>query len=918
MISIRSMIILIFFATMILIGVTNANTINVPADHETIGEAMEAAENLDTVLVAPGEYVENLRYWGKEIVVGSWLLIYPDCTQYIEETIIDGNGADVVVAMYNDDEGELERTELRGFTIQNGAQGWGGGVEIRNGATPILADLIIKDNHVETGGGGIYFSGGIDNQGAHARVIRCKIFENTAGSWGAGVGVAHNYNPYFEDCEIYDNVVDADGLSWGAGVFIGHTESYGTFVRCLIRDNISDEGAGIYMENSFDTYFYNCTVVNNIARETAGALFTDYGGVKEGFVEFRNCIFWGNGDSSFYIDCRSSDTNTVVIDYSCVEDGEAAFVLTEEREYANYIWGEGNIEDDPGFLDPEEDDFTLAEDSPCIDTGDPDFDQDPDNSRNDMGYKFFDQTTILILQGYVYENNTEEPIKGARVQTSRDQYDYTDSTGYWVITELIGDSLIVTASAEFFGDASDTIVIVEEVTELDFHLKRGEFALSSESINEMTTMGGEPVEASVILSNPGEYGITWSAETRLPREGAPEPWDELFKLYTDTLFQDNGVRGVALAGDVFFLAGSDLNNTHGGNQIYIMNREGEPIGQYAQPMADTRSGVVDLTWDGEYVWGIVEDSLYSFSQDGIESATALEGERLSTIAWDSKREKFWSTDLANELFSFNQEGAITDTLNEIDLRVSALAMWQNDPDGYELYILGYDPLDSARVKVLKYNLDTNEVMLVKNFGVDGTSYGVDLVERFNNRSIALISLAEFPNDERAFYIHHIEDDMFWLELDGTSGELAVDGEHTLTISFIPPMLESLEPMYWEGRILFSHSTPELFTDLPVSIDVQHSVDQTISYLPKQFGIHTTYPNPFNSTLRIEYDLPARADVKLDLYSIDGRLVETLVDAKVSAGRHVRMFGAETLPSGVYLLQMDAAGHQSVRKIALIR
>ena len=63
---------------------------HVPAEYRTIQEAIDSAEPGDTVLVAPGRYVENIRFGGKGIVVASEYLLTRD-PRLIPRTIIDGS-----------------------------------------------------------------------------------------------------------------------------------------------------------------------------------------------------------------------------------------------------------------------------------------------------------------------------------------------------------------------------------------------------------------------------------------------------------------------------------------------------------------------------------------------------------------------------------------------------------------------------------------------------------------------------------------------------------------------------------------------------------------------------------------------------------------------------------------------------------
>ena len=96
-----------------------AQTINIPGDYATIQEGINAANTGDTVLVAPGTYIENIDFYGKNITVASHYLINPD-TSLISQTIIDGNQIWGVVTM--------DAGTLNGFTITNGSSYDGGGI----------------------------------------------------------------------------------------------------------------------------------------------------------------------------------------------------------------------------------------------------------------------------------------------------------------------------------------------------------------------------------------------------------------------------------------------------------------------------------------------------------------------------------------------------------------------------------------------------------------------------------------------------------------------------------------------------------------------------------------------------------------------------------------------------------------------
>ena len=252
-----------------------ADIINVPDDHETIQGAIEAAEDGDTVLVEPGEYVEYPNFEGKRITVAGLYLTTGD-ESHIAETIVDGNDEGRVFSFRSDED---EESILCGLTIRNGASTYGAGIYI-NGAAPTLRNLVIYSNHATRYGGGIY--------------------------------ATHGSEP------------------------------------TLI----------------------NVTLTDNSAEQAGGAIRTN----DESTINMTNCIVWNNEPAELQDDLS--------ITYSDVEDGYN---------------GQGNIESNPRFVDADASDYSLADNSPCIDRGDPDSPESPDGSRNDMGALSFTHQPELAV-----------------------------------------------------------------------------------------------------------------------------------------------------------------------------------------------------------------------------------------------------------------------------------------------------------------------------------------------------------------------------------------------------------------------------------------------------------------------------------------------------------------------------------------
>ena len=88
--------------------------------------------------------------------------------------------------------------------------------------------------------------------------------------------------------------------------------------------------------------------------------------------------------------------------------------------------------------------------------------------------------------------------------------------------------------------------------------------------------------------------------------------------------------------------------------------------------------------------------------------------------------------------------------------------------------------------------------------------------------------------------------------------------------------------------------------------------------PLVFTLEANYPNPFNPSTSIAYELPHAADVHLAVYNVLGQLVATLVDTHQSSGRHTARFDASNLASGVYLYHLQADDFSHTKMMTLVK
>jgi len=287
---------------------TNNGSIGLQSEpFASIQTAIDYSQDGDTILVQPATYTENINFNGKNIVLGSLFLTTQD-TSYISSTIIDGNQNGSVVTFIS---GEDSTAQLCGFTLKNG-----------NGT-------IVSG--VQRFGGGIYCY-----NSSRPTISNCIISNNSAGG-GSGGGISCWYaSAIIENCIIRNNSNHGIANMFGAGVKV---------VNCLIHDNYgSDYGGGIKAGGGSIPALINCTITDNDSyHQTGSGIFAISG------VDVVNSIVWNNVGTNLNL-----EEGATIITYSCIEGGHA---------------GTGNIESDPLFIDPDNNNFHLSNYSPCIGAG---------------------------------------------------------------------------------------------------------------------------------------------------------------------------------------------------------------------------------------------------------------------------------------------------------------------------------------------------------------------------------------------------------------------------------------------------------------------------------------------------------------------------------------------------------------------
>jgi len=475
---------------------------------DKIQDGIDAVASPGTVHVAAGTYFENIILKdGVQLLGGGAAL-----------TTIDGEGyGSVVTAVGIGSEGMLD-----GFTIRNGNAQYGGGIHI-------------EDSQIT--------------------VTHCTIINNT-GTYGGGISVSGDSSP-----TISDNLIDSDSAFYGGGVFIwgsSASDCRPTLVSNTISGNSADTyGGGIYFENASPVIASNfisgnttevfegggichflpseALIINNIIVHNTAAR---YGGgigshtnsmdgphptIVNNTISFNSAT---NGGGLWVFYSRAIIINNIISSNS--EQGIYCLAPSEPTLMHNDVWNnsggnyggscsdptgtEGNISADPMFVDSENGDYHLQENSPCIDVGtndapelpDTDFEGDPrivdgDNDATrtvDIGadeYLQFIEIELDIKPGS-YPNSINLKSKGkvpvAVLTTDNfDAYDVDPDTCVFANANPLRWKM-----EDVDNDSDDDMLFHFKTRELDLTKESTEATLEGETFGGIQIIGTDSVK----------------------------------------------------------------------------------------------------------------------------------------------------------------------------------------------------------------------------------------------------------------------------------------------------------------------------------------------------------------------------------------------------------------------------------------
>ncbi|MDP8229350.1 MAG: right-handed parallel beta-helix repeat-containing protein [Candidatus Electryoneaceae bacterium] len=788
--------------------------------------------------------------------------------------------------------------------IYNGlASNDGGGISVWAGS-PAIRNCLIHNNVSQSIGGGM----GIRN-GSEAVVQNCVIHSNTTNHGGGGMQIRNNANPVIEDCLFQDNISSGgeDYSGQGGALYIRNNSSP-TFRNCQFVGNNGFIGGAVHIrQQGTNPLFENCDFYSNAAtggsraggafyiRQSAGPIIrycrfimngADWGGAiyyaDEPRSQIHHNLFTGNG--------ATRGGGAVC---TSVNMGDEPLVLTNCTFVNNLTIGLNDPGPNTIWARSQWFQSSNALLSSCIVLG-----EEPHFGEEDL----VTVTYSHVQGGYDGEENSDEyPMF------------FNDDDAEWFL--LSGLSSCVDSGDPDLPEDSDGSTN-----------DRGWLHFPQNALEEM---GDDTLQVQVINDDCETVTVMLTNTTNVPYYATPI--DRWMQAEPDVLIDvseitdDHDIYGVAWTPNGYYLSGG---NGDSDPQIYHLDNDFELVDQFEQPGYPDGNGFFDLATDGESVlYGGDDGRIIEFTTDGelgLEYGGPEGLGRYTALGAD-----FVNAHGFVDYYLGGPEGIIVRADGEMWERqrfeigdpISAIGVKGNMRG---LYILT-EP-DEGVYSLSSFNPDDSRLTPLYDLHppMGHRAGGFEISQGWEAGRGKLIgiwqgdSLDGEPVGDK-LYVYDIYTS--WMEIHPEQRLLMPGDSVEWEISIIGGQTDEED----NGEYPYLSSYKMIVNGWGAGGDRYIELNQVVSVddggassIPTEFGLSQAYPNPFNSSTTIHYQLPMRSDIEIKIFDASGREIEALVNRSLDAGNHRIVWNGAGYPSGLYFCRMVSGDISQSIRLLLIR
>lgn len=856
-------LLIIFFSLLLIVPSLFATIIDVPDDKPTIQEGLNAASEGDTVLVQPGTYIENI-FWPS--VNGIKLVSAGDTTN----TVIDGSNISSVI--YISANGNIDSTTLiKGFKITNGGNVSCGGGIYCNKASPKIEKSILFRNTASINGGGLYC-----NSYSCPIIMNVQICVNSSNSCGGGIYCSDHSSPKLNKVIINENIAVL------GGAFYCNSYSNPILTSAIISKNSSGNGGGMFCENNSCPSIIDSHFEENTSNYGGGISCTSNSNTTMHNVEFlNNSAFYGGG--MFFINSSPTlldvevngnssgagygggihllnNSNAIIENSKIINNsgkyGGAVYCELSSPIFSNIIVRNNSSSFGGGFYCVSS--VFNSDSGICIEKG------KINNNISDYGGGLYlnDYSKVNIANSIIYSNVANQNGGGI--------YSYNYSTTN-LIHSILAENISISSGGGIYCSGSDlNLKYLAIIRNFASNIGGGVYIksnsnsiLSSCSISEnICSEKGDGIFSSSSLltkitqSNINMNGLAIFNENNSQFIQATENW------WGDSSGPYHPAQNTDGLGDSVNLFVNILPF------LTEPNIDAPPIPVQNLQIISIGNDFIDLSWNPSPLGD-------------------LSGYKIC-----------YKTDTTEFFY--------TDTIDVGNVTSYSLA--------------GLSAGSTYYIGAICYDTDGNESWF-SNEVTETTRYVGNLVQSSKQISFGYVKIGESKNipitlsssGNDTLRISNIisSNSSFVSKL--VTATVAPNSSVDDTICFSPTKIG----IDSASIVIFSNAASSPDTIFAYAEGALTSVS-TEPHIPIIYTLDQNYPNPFNPVTTISYQLPKSTYVKLSIYDITGRLIETLLNENKNAGYYSVEWNSNNVGSGIYFYRIEAGDFSEVKKCLVVK
>ncbi len=224
-----------------------------------------------------------------------------------------------------------------------------------------------------------------------------------------------------------------------------------------------------------------------------------------------------------------------------------------------------------------------------------------------------------------------------------------------------------------------------------------------------------------------------------------------------------------------------------------------------------------------------------------------------------------------------------------------------------------------------FSWDPHDTLLMVDPDDLECAFGIEIANTTNEERVYMLEfLDDTPNNldwSRSWCTHGFCYAPFFQQIPDTLGAMESDPDCHIQVGWLfldyPEVPDTT--LYINTRA-YDEEFPNDYveTQFILIIGEGSNVDEGETTRPLEYSLAPVYPNPFNAQATVNFTLPAPGDATIALFDVMGREVQILSDGFHSAGTHQLSLNARDLPSGTYLLRLQAGQQQLAQRVTLVK